>query len=213
MPLAILLGLGVGTDSNRKWRMFLGLGVMAIVTWQIATVDIYTSKFWLAGMLGAWGLGAGLVIGPALMTIFEALPIDETMMLAGVFNIMRSIPAYVATVTLMTLWTQSTDAQFDTLRQNIRCNRPVVSESFGASQQHFREQGSPRDESVRQSQALAAKWTHANARAFALQEVLCDLAIFTAVGLIPVLLVRRLHAATQRRVQPSPARKPQPAIA
>ena len=73
----------------------------------------------MAGVLAAWGLGAGLVIGPALMTIFEALPIDETMMLAGVFNIMRSLPAFIATVMLMTLWTQSTDAQFDTLRQNV----------------------------------------------------------------------------------------------
>jgi MFS transporter, DHA2 family, multidrug resistance protein len=193
--------------------MFLGLGVMAIVTWQIATVDVYTSKFWLSGVLAAWGLGAGLVIGPALMTIFEGLPIDETTMLAGVFNIMRSIPAFIATVTLMTLWTQSTDAQFDTLRQNIRYNRPVVSESYGASQQHFTEHGSPHDESVRQSQALAAKWTHANARAFALQEVLRVLAIFTAMGLIPVILLRRPHAATERRMQRSPARKPRPATA
>ncbi len=213
MTLAILLATSVGTRGNRKLRMAVGLGVMAIVTWQLATVDLYTSKFWIASALGTWGIGAGLVIGPALMTIFEALPIDETMMLAGVFNIMRSLPAYLATVTLMTLWTQLTDAQFDTLRQNVRYNRPIVSETYSATRQHFTSQGSGLDESVKQSQALAAKWTHANARAFALEDVLYDLALITAVGLIPVLLVRRSNTLIHRRRQSSPAKNLTPTVA
>jgi hypothetical protein len=140
------------------------------------------------------------VIGPALFTIFEGLALDETITLAGVFNIFRSIPAYIATVTLVTLWTQATDAHFDTLRQNVQFNRPIVSESYDNSQDRFIARGSPHDQSIAQSHALVDRWTHANARAFALQDVLRDLAIFTAAGLIVVSLVR----PTEARARQSP---------
>ncbi len=194
MLISILLGITVGVRANRKHRMAVGLVIMAAATWQLASIDLYTSKYWLASMFAIWGLGAGVVIGPALMTIFEGLPPDETTMLAGVFNIMRSIPVYIATISLMTLWTQTTDAQFDMLRQNIRNNRPIVSESSEAVRQHFTNQGSPREDSIKQSQALAVKWTNSNARAFALQDVLCVLTMITLCGLVPVLLVGRRNA-------------------
>jgi hypothetical protein len=171
--------------------MFTGLSVMVIATWQFTALDLYTSKFWISGVLSAWGAGCGLVIGPALFTIFEGLNLDETMTLAGVFNIFRSIPAYIATVTLVTFWMQATDAHFDTLRQSVQYNVPIVSQSYVDSQQRFVTRGSPHDQSVAQSHALISKWTHANARAFALQDVLRDLAFFTAAGLVAVCFVRR----------------------
>ena len=191
MIASILLGIAVGRAGNRRLRMFSGLSVMVLATWQLAVLDLYTSKFWLAGMLAAWGAGAGLVIGPALFTIFEGLALDETITLAGVFNIFRSIPAYIATVTLVTFWAQASDAHFDTLRQNVQFNRPVVSESYESSQERFVARGSPHDQSIAQSHALVARWTHANARAFALQDVLRDLAILTAAGMVFVCLIRR----------------------
>src|SRR5262249_55222597 len=95
MIASILLGIAVGRARNRPLRMFTGLSVMVLATWQLGVLDLYTSKFWLAGVLAVWGTGAGLVIGPTLFTIFEGLAVDETMTLAGVFNIFRSIPAYI----------------------------------------------------------------------------------------------------------------------
>jgi hypothetical protein len=198
MIVSILLGIAIGRADNRRLRMFAGLSVMVLATWQLAMLDLYTSKFWLSGVLAAWGAGAGLVIGPALFTIFEGLALDETVTLAGVFNIFRSIPAYIATVTLVTFWTQATDARFDTLRQNVQFNRPVASESYQTSQDRFIARGSPHDQSIAQSQALVGRWTHANARAFALQDVLRDLSILTTAGLVAVCLVRRPEASAAR---------------
>jgi EmrB/QacA subfamily drug resistance transporter len=215
MPIAILFGIAIDRRSNRRLRMAVGLIVMALTTWQLSALDVYTSKFWIAGVMAVWGLGAGLVVGPALLTIFEALPIDETTMLAGVFNILRTLPAFAATVLLVTYWTQSTDAQFDTLRQNVRFNRPVVEDTYSASRNRFDARGSTHDEAVKQSQALTAKWTHANARAFALQDVMRALAMFTALGLIPVALVRRRNVEFYCRVPscPVPRRVGSPAAA
>jgi len=210
MISSILLGIAVGRAGNRRLRMFAGLSVMVLATWQLVVLDVYTSKFWLAGVLAAWGAGAGLVIGPALFTIFEGLALDETMTLAGVFNFFRSQPAYIATVTLVTFWTQATDANFDWLRQNVRFNYPIVSESYESSRDRFVARGSPHDQGIVQSHALIRRWTHANARAFALQDVLRDLAILTAVGLVAVCLVRRGEAdnrrvVTERSVSPQAA--------
>jgi DHA2 family multidrug resistance protein len=191
MAIGIAVGIAVGRPWNRRWRMFTGLAVMIAATAQLTVLDVYTSKFWLAGVLSVWGAGAGIVIGPALITIFEGLELPDAMQMAGVFNILRSQPAFVATVTLATFWTQDTDAYFDFMRQDIHTNRPVVTQSYRTAQSHFITRGSPHQESVKQSHALVRKWTHANARAFALQVIMRDLAWLTAPALVLVLFVRR----------------------
>jgi DHA2 family multidrug resistance protein len=52
MSMSILLGTAVGRASNRRLRMFAGLSVMVLATWQLDVLDLYTSKFWLAGVPG-----------------------------------------------------------------------------------------------------------------------------------------------------------------
>lgn len=202
MALSIGLGIALGRDGNRRLRMFFGLGIMLLCTWQLTMLDMYTSKFWLAAVLGVWGCGAGLVIEPALSTIFAGLSMDDTMTLAGVFNICRVLPAYVAAIAFTTLWTQSTDAHFDTLRQNVRYNRPVVSASYESADQRFVDRGSPHDRSAKQSHAMISQWTHANALAFALEDVLGDLALVLAPGLILVCLVQRSGQSTPSFAKP-----------
>ncbi len=126
MAGAVLAGIAVATAENRKLRILAGFALMSLVTWQLTAVDLYTGKYLIAAMLGVWGLGAGLMIGPALVTIFEGLSLDEALTLAGVFNISRALPAFAAAAVLGTMWTRSTDTQFDNLRQNVEYNRPIV---------------------------------------------------------------------------------------
>jgi len=104
---------------------------------------LYTAKGLLAAYLALWGAGSGLVLGPALLTAFEGLGTEETLRTAGVFNILRSLPVFAAGATLTILLTQSTDRQFDVLRQNIRYNRPIVAESLRQADRHFTNHGSP----------------------------------------------------------------------
>src|SRR5262249_41819563 len=45
MPLAIISGIVLGDVRNNRLRMFVGLAVMALATWQLTVLDMYTSKF------------------------------------------------------------------------------------------------------------------------------------------------------------------------
>jgi DHA2 family multidrug resistance protein len=190
MAVALLSGTFWGNDGNRKARMFVGLALMALATALLSVLDLYTARGWQAAHLAVWGAGAGLVVGPALLTTFEGLSNEQTLRTAGVFNVLRSLPVFVAGGILGTLLTQHTDAQFDVLRQNIRYNRPVVAETFRDSQGHFLQHGSTRALAGKQAHAAMGQWVHANARAFALQDVLRLLALVPAAGLVLVLLVR-----------------------
>jgi EmrB/QacA subfamily drug resistance transporter len=190
MFAALLAGTFWGTDGNRKARMFLGLALMALSTGLLSVVDLYTAKGWQAVHLAVWGAGAGLVTGPALLTTFEGLSAEQTLRTAGVFNILRSLPVFVAGGILGTLLTRHTDARFDVLRQTIRYNRPVVEETRRGSASYFLQQGSSRAVAGKQAHAALGRWVHANARSFALQDVLGLLAMVPAAGLILVLLVR-----------------------
>jgi DHA2 family multidrug resistance protein len=190
MFVGLLVGTFWGTDGNRKARMFLGLALMALGTALLSVIDLYTAKGWQAVHTGVWGAGAGLVAGPALLTTFEGLSTEQTLRTAGVFNILRSLPVFIAGGILGTLLTQHTDVQFDVLRQNIRYNRPVVSESIRGPESYFLRQGSQRALAGKQAHAALGRWVHANARAFALQDILQLLALVPAAGLVLVLLVR-----------------------
>jgi hypothetical protein len=188
--LALVVGTGWGTDGNRKVRMVLGLGGMALATWHLSVLDLYTSKYWLAAALAVWALGAGLAVGPVMLTVFEGLSQDEVMRSAGVFNIMRSLPTFIIGTTLITLWTQATDANFDWLRQKITYNRPIVAEATRQPERHFVGRGSGVVKSGAQAHATLGKWVHANSRAFALQTILQYLALATALGPGLILFVR-----------------------
>ena len=50
----MLAGADWVRDPTRKLRIFAGMAVMALVTWRLEAVDLYTSKFWIAGWLGLW---------------------------------------------------------------------------------------------------------------------------------------------------------------
>ncbi len=191
MFIALLAGTFWGHDGNRKARMFVGLALMTVATALLSMLDLYTARGWQAIHLIVWGAGAGLVAGPALLTTFEGLSTEQTLRTAGVFNILRSLPVFVAGGILGTLLTQHTDAQFDVLRQSIRYNRPIVSEALRGPANYFIQQGSSSPlQAGKQAHATLARWVHANARAFALQDILRRLALVPAAGLVLVLLVR-----------------------
>jgi EmrB/QacA subfamily drug resistance transporter len=197
MSVALPAGTLWGTDGNRKARMFLGLALMALATGLLSVLDLYTARGWQAVHLAIWGAGAGLVVGPALLTTFEGLSTEQALRTAGVFNILRSLPVLVAAGTLGTLLTRQADAQFDVLRQTIRYNRPVVTRTLRGSEKYLLLQGSNRALAGKQAHAALGQWVHANARAFALQGVLRLLALVPAAGLVLVLLVHVPAGATR----------------
>ena len=199
---AMLTGARWGRDRNRKSRIFAGMAVMALMTgYMAAHVDLYWSKIQLAISFSVWAVGAGLVIGPAMLTIFYGLDPSRLAYAAGVFNIMRTLPAFAIGVLLLALMTQSSDFHFDRLRLDITRNRPTVSETFKRMESHFSERGSDPLSSKKQAHALMTRWLHANAKAFAFRTGLGYLALITAAGTLMVLFLHPPGAVLKKREQ------------
>ncbi|MFO0945190.1 MAG: MFS transporter [Planctomycetota bacterium] len=190
MLTSILAGLLWTGHRTRKARMGLGLVGMASATWLLSYVDLYTSKVWIACVIFLWALAAGIVVVPALLTIFEDLSPAQVFRSAGVFNIMRSIPAF-AVGTLGVAWfTQTADGNFDLWRLDITHNRPIVRSTSRRLEQHFRERGSASTVALKQTHATLGQWVHANSKAYAFGSILGYLALLTFIGSTAAFFVR-----------------------
>jgi len=177
--------------DNRRLRIGWGLALMAAATWQLAAVDLYTDKYWLAVLFAVWGTGVGLAVGPLLAVIFDGLTPAETLQGAGLFNIGRALPAFAVAACLVTLLTRDTDHHFDRLRQRITYNRPEVQRTEARTASYFADRGSGSPTDVQQSRIFMGRWVQANARAYAFQYVLTILALLTASAVLLVPLIAR----------------------
>jgi EmrB/QacA subfamily drug resistance transporter len=190
MLSGIVAGVFIGNDGNRRLRMGFGLMLMCAGTGLLASVDVYTAKEWQAACLAVWGFGAGLVTGPALLTTFEGLSDDDILRSAGVFNVCRAIPVFIATGLLATLMTRQFDTHFDYLRQTVRHNQPAVAGSLRALEYRLAGRGQSASLAAKQSRAELAARAKTNARANAVRDVFVVLAFAPALGLMLVLLIR-----------------------
>lgn len=190
MAAAMLGGARFGRDRNRRLRIFAGVALMSGVTWRLGAVDLYTSKVWLALWLGVWGAGAGLAVGPTMLTVFSGLRRETLSHAAGVFNIFRSLPIFAVGSLLLVLATVQQDTHFDRLRLRITYDRPIVTATRASLDRHLEGRGSGVAERTFQAQATLTRWVRANASVFALGDVLRALALITASALVLVPLLR-----------------------
>lgn len=189
MIIGIVMGVLIGSNDNRKLRMSVGLIIMSLTTWQLAVLDVYTAKTLLAAILAVWGWGAGLVCGPALTTTFERLSFQQAMEGAGVFNIARTLPAFVVGGLAITLVVRHGDENFDWYRLDIQHNRPVVQQALRDVTQHAINRGSDHTSASRQAHAVLTGWVHANSTTYGYQDVFRFMALVPCIGLIFVAAV------------------------
>jgi len=189
MLSGVMFGIAVGRDANRRLRMIAGLALMAFSGWLLAQVDIFTAKEWQAVVVAVWGVGAGFVVGPALLTTFEQLSDPQVLQTAGIFNICRTLPAFLAGGLLTTYLTQQTDAHFDYLRQTVTYNQPAVVETLRNARQHFVRQGQAAQPAASQARVTLQAWTLANARAWAVRDGLFFLILGPVIAMVLVFFV------------------------
>ncbi len=189
MLAALVFGQWVDAPANRPIRLTLGMGAMAWATWCLSAADLYTSKFWTAGLVAVWGAGAGLATVPTIHLLYDGLSSAQARSQAGMFNLSRFLPALLVGAGLATLYARDTDAQMDRMRLRITHNRPPVQQTVAHMRQQFASRSGPSNESHLQSHAALARWVHSNSRAFAFQTVMEYLAILTAGGAALALAV------------------------
>ncbi len=190
MVTAMTAGALFGRDRDRKPRIFAGIAVMSAVTWHLASVDLYTSKLWIAAWLAAWGAGAGLAIGPTILAVFTGLEPQLLARSAGVFNIFRTLPVFAVGTLLGALLVAQQDTHFDRMRLRITRDRPVVAAARVGVERHLASRGTRPADGPLRAQAVLAAWVRANSGALALGDVLRTLALVTATSLLLVPLLR-----------------------
>lgn len=196
LPGALLMGVSlvvsglIGLRWSRKWRMALGLAGMAIATWQLSVIDLYTDKWLIAFDFCIWGLGAGLVLPPVLCIALETLPQPLVVSSASIKNMVRVLPGTIGSIVIGTMLTRQTDARFDYLRQNIMPNRAVVENVQLALADHLTTRGSSGIRLTDQTQHVIGSYVRANARAFAAETALHGLTVVCVLAMILVFFVR-----------------------
>jgi MFS family permease len=199
---AMLAGVALftlaGHRLGRRACLFSGLGVMVLGTGWLATLDLYTPGYMLAGALAFWGLGIGVATVPAMAGLFDGLTPDQVFQQTGIFNLNRFAPALVAGLLMGTLVARSADEHADRLRLAVSHNRPAVGRVLRHAEEEVHARTGLTNGAGAQARSALGRWVRLNARTFGLQTVLRYLALLTAAGLPLALLAGRGRGAAQR---------------
>jgi hypothetical protein len=194
MGATLFLSGIIGRTWSRQPRIIGGLIGMAVLSWQLSAIDLYTDKFLVAALFTGWGAAAGLVISPILVMASEGLTQSEIVSSAALKNMVRIMPGTFSSILIGTLTTRRSDAYFDYLRQDITHNRAVAENVTGTLVDYLTTKGSSGLEVHEQASHVLGAYIHADAGAYASQTALRYLAIVAAVASLLAVLLRPPHS-------------------
>jgi len=180
MLLALFLTARYGTRSNRKFRLVLGMIGMAVCTWQLAGIDLFTDKRWLAAVLAVWAGCAGLAGSPVVCINFDSLTPKQVAASASIKNVMRVLPTMVGVGVLTVFTDLRAAAIFDRERQTLEANRPPAADVSAWIQQQVAPFSARPADLPAQADHVIDGWVMANARVWATQAVLGYFALIAA---------------------------------
>lgn len=192
MGATLALAAHYGTRRDRKARLILGLTGMAVMTWILSGVDLYTDKFWIAAAVALWAGSAGLVASPLICISQEDMTMQEVAASASIKNLGLVLPAAIGGGLLAIFVERRTDAHFDTLRLAIDPQRPALVDVRRSLADHFLLQGLDSAEAARRAGGAVAEFVRANASVYAQQSALQVLALLLTLAIILAFLLKPL---------------------
>ncbi|MDR3622237.1 MAG: MFS transporter [Paludisphaera borealis] len=194
MASTLALTAWLGTRSDRKFRLILGLTGMVVGTWTLSSIDLYTDKFWTAVYTALWSASAGLVASPLICISQEDMSPAEVASSAGIKNLMLVLPAFVGGNLLTIFIERRSDAHFDAMRQSVTSNRPPLDDVRRDVVDYFMLNGLDVSDATGQARRLLANYTHDYATVFAYQSAFQILAVTLALAIPLAFLLRPLPA-------------------
>lgn len=194
MATSLALTAWRGTRADRKPRLVTGLIGMAVGTWVLSGVDLYTDKIWICAVTAAWTLGAGLVASPLICISQENMTPAQVASSASIKNLMLVLPAFVGNNLVGIFIERRGDAHFDALRQSLLPNRPPLDDVRRGVADYYLLQGLGPAEAERQAESLIARFTHDYATVFAYQSALQLLALALVLAIALALTLKPLAA-------------------
>lgn len=189
--VATMLTVGVvATPRAMVWTLRLAFAWMTIAIVALERLDLYTSREWIAAVLAAWALGAGLVLPPGLRLTFAGQSPVAVQQLASVKVAMRFLAVIFGSLMVLLVAQQATDAAQDSLRQRIDWRRSAPAQVEARLQNHLVSRGLHADAAREQAKAVIAGWVGANAQAVGHVAGMRYLALLGGAGLVVTLLIK-----------------------
>jgi len=194
MLFSLWLTKTFGTRDNRKLRLVIGMVGLALCTWQLAGIDLFTDKRWLAAVLAIWAGCAGLAGSPVICINFDGLTPKQVAASASIKNVMRVLPTMIGAGFLAVYGDVRAAAIFDRERQTVEANRPPAADVSAWIEQQIAPYSIRPSDLPAQASHVVNGWVNSNARVWATQSVIGWFAVVAAGGAVLSLFLRPLPA-------------------
>jgi MFS family permease len=192
MVLVQILVARFATRDSRKRRLVIGMLGLALCTWELARIDLFTDKRWLAVVLALWSASAGLAGAPVVCITFDGLTREQVAASASIKNLMRVLPTSIGAGLLAIVINWRETAIFDLERQTIEENRPGVAGATAWIQDQIAPHSLRPNDLPEQARGVVANWVRANASVWADQSILRFFALLTFLGVGLSLMLKPL---------------------
>ncbi len=169
--------------------MIPGLLILAVATWQLSSITIYSPFWWLQSMLVLRGLALGLTVQP--LTVFGLSEVKPRQLgqASSMNTVMRSISSSLGIAVLATLVQSQTKIHYAHLAEQVTASSPL-GQLFTRLQALFVASGA--DTHAAQSAALQVIYRLVQRQSFvlAIQDAFTLTVVVIGLAIISVLFVR-----------------------
>jgi MFS transporter, DHA2 family, multidrug resistance protein len=190
MATSLALGARFGHRSNRRTRMIIGLAIVAVGTWLLSGLDLFTDKRWTASVIALWAFGAGLMASPVICTPLEGLDPQQVASSASIKDLFRVLPSFIGGGIISVLIERRTDARFDSIRQLLTPNRPPTLDVYRGLVDYLTMHGFSPDDASAQALKIISQFVRENATVYADQAAFQYLALLPLLGLALAFLLK-----------------------
>lgn len=177
------------TEQSRQVRLIVGMGLSTLTVWHLAQIDLYTSKFWIAGMLFLVGLALGLTVLPVLAYAQYGLDPKYAPYAASIGLTVLILPITLVDASTTIAKTRWADTYTDSLCLALEDGRAVVQNVTDHVALELAQKGSHGPELSNQVHSVLAHWLADNAGFCAYQTVLRYIALLPLFGILFALLI------------------------
>jgi MFS family permease len=141
MAISTLLTMVFHRRSMRIVWFLVAVFGSAATLWWMSSIDNFTSKQQLAGMMACWGLCIGLFPPVFLPTEVEYLDRRDALYGGVIAIVCLIVPLLTIPTAMSTVVSAWSDRALDAQRQNIRENSPEVQSAQGRVADYYRQRG------------------------------------------------------------------------
>jgi EmrB/QacA subfamily drug resistance transporter len=189
--------------------MIPGLLILAIATWELTNISIYSSFGWLQLMLVLRGLALGLTVQPLTVATLSEIKPRDLAQASSLSTVNRAVASSLGIAILATLVQTQTKVHFGHLAEMVTANSPIA-HFIPAIQAFFVSQGSDLFSAHQAALQLIARFVQREAFVLAIQDAFRLTIVIIAVALIATFFVRGTRRQRNVPQQNGPQEKQSP---